>query len=699
MKSGQLIGTDKHGHGIEPLSYYWTAQMLSTPWIWLKGWDSMTSSFSEFEIADMMGLEESELESRCPPGSLADFVEGRSLEALLEEDYIHKNVARLAGVITLSPAEMRLLVFLCHADSCPALGECVRFFDGCGQRMLIGYLAGLLGVGTPELVKALQPDATLRATGMLSMRSGGWLMRMSLVELFTLDRELVELLHAPGIEARRLVEFFYQSASPSVLMMEDFVEIRGQIEMLVRLLGKASDAEREGINILIYGPPGTGKSQLARLLAEQLGWSLALVPETDKQGDSLPGSKRLARLNACQRLLKLDSRSLILFDEAEETLLSEHDGSLFFRSPRRNADKAVLTRTLEGNVRPVIWVANNIQMDPALLRRFTHILHLNNPGPVQRKRLVSQALENVTVGDVLRRQLLKLESLSPAMLRSSIDFADFAADTGADKEQLIAMSVNSRLEAMGSCHRVNMNEREPLHWREECLRASEDVGSLLAEIDPDQPVRLCLYGPPGTGKSAWAQQLAMRLGRPLMAIQASDLLDAYVGETEKQIASMFHHAERDGAVLVIDEADSFMSSRQHAQRSWEISQVNQFLASLERYEGIFVATTNMLERFDHAAMRRFDFVVRFDCLDINAATLLMRDVAASFSVVLPDDGVLSQMLAGLDSLTPGDFAVLHRQLQVRRMVPDASSMVSMLTRICSHKHPESAGKAGRVALH
>ena len=72
---------------------------------------------------------------------------------------------------------------------------------------------------------------------------------------------------------------------------------------------------------------------------------------------------------------------------------------------------------------------------------------------------------------------------------------------------------------------------------------------------------LCFYGPPGSGKTALAEHLAQALGRPLLVRQASDLLSKYLGETEQNMAAMFREAESEGALLLLDEADSFLQDR------------------------------------------------------------------------------------------------------------------------------------------
>ncbi|MGB2336153.1 MAG: ATP-binding protein, partial [Alcanivorax sp.] len=192
---------------------------------------------------------------------------------------------------------------------------------------------------------------------------------------------------------------------------------------------------------------------------------------------------------------------------------------------------------------------------------------------------------------------------------------------------------------------------------------------------------------------------AERIQRPLIVRQASDLLDMFVGGTEKHIAHAFEQAEREGAVLLIDEADSFIGSRHSAQHSWEVSHVNQFLASLEQFNGIFVATTNLLERVDEAAMRRFDFVVRFDCLDADGVLLLLKDLAEAYGIKLPSQKAQREMLEGMEQLTPGDFAAIYRRIRVLREPPDAAGLVDMLRDCLRYKKQPSQPIGFMASLH
>lgn len=110
---------------------------------------------------------------------------------------------------------------------------------------------------------------------------------------------------------------------------------------------------------------------------------------------------------------------------------------------------------------------------------------------------------------------------------------------------------------------------------------------------------LCFHGAPGTGKTALTEHIARALQRPLLIRQASDLVSKFLGETEQNMARMFEEAENEQAVLLLDEADSFLRSRQRAQL--QLSQVNEMLQGMERFAGILICTTNPFDELDEAA--------------------------------------------------------------------------------------------------
>jgi SpoVK/Ycf46/Vps4 family AAA+-type ATPase len=126
---------------------------------------------------------------------------------------------------------------------------------------------------------------------------------------------------------------------------------------------------------------------------------------------------------------------------------------------------------------------------------------------------------------------------------------------------------------------------------------------------------------------------------------------------------MFESAEQEQAVLLLDEADSFMRSRRRAERNYEVSEVNEMLQGMERFAGIFICTTNLFEDIDEAALRRFTFKIRFQPLTgAQRERMFIAEALAGDATRLSDEQ--RQRLAQLDQLAAGDFAAVRRQVDI-----------------------------------
>ena len=129
------------------------------------------------------------------------------------------------------------------------------------------------------------------------------------------------------------------------------------------------------------------------------------------------------------------------------------------------------------------------------------------------------------------------------------------------------------------------------------------------------------------------------------------------------MAKMFEEAETEQAVLLLDEADSFLRSRRRAERNYEVTEVNEMLQGMERFAGIFICTTNLFEDLDEAALRRFTFKIRFHPLTPEQRIrMFVAEALAGDATALT--GEQRQRLADLDQLVPGDFAAVQRQVQI-----------------------------------
>ena len=187
--------------------------------------------------------------------------------------------------------------------------------------------------------------------------------------------------------------------------------------------------------------------------------------------------------------------------------------------------------------------------------------------------------------------------------------------------------------------------------------------------------------------------LELQIALPLKVQRASDIISPYVGETEQNIALMFKQAHQEGALLLLDEADSFLRERQSAKNSWEVTAVNEMLTQMERHEGLFVCSTNLMDRLDAASLRRFALKIKFDYLKPEQRWQLFVAQAET----LPQQEVSCRaQLNRLNQLTPGDFATVRRQAALLNIPLTADELLQRLTLECRAKGESAHRQIGFV---
>jgi ATP-dependent 26S proteasome regulatory subunit len=119
------------------------------------------------------------------------------------------------------------------------------------------------------------------------------------------------------------------------------------------------------------------------------------------------------------------------------------------------------------------------------------------------------------------------------------------------------------------------------------------------------------YGPPGTGKSMLAEAIASYLGKKVLIVEFPKIMSRWLGETDRNISSIFESAKQDDCVVVIDEADALLYNRTYAVEEHDIRFVNEMLQQIERFSGVLILTSNMETLLDSALERRVCLKIKF----------------------------------------------------------------------------------------
>jgi len=126
----------------------------------------------------------------------------------------------------------------------------------------------------------------------------------------------------------------------------------------------------------------------------------------------------------------------------------------------------------------------------------------------------------------------------------------------------------------------------------------------LRQIEPFPRTALNFHGKPGTGKTLAAHAIASKINRPILVASYAQIESMYHGEGPKNVEAIFIAAERENALLFIDEADSLLSKRLTNVNQGSEQAINsmrsQLLICLERFRGVVIFSTNLVQNYDKA---------------------------------------------------------------------------------------------------
>ena len=568
-----------------------------------------------------------------------------------------KNIKQISKLMTLNPVEEQILEFCILLNQYDVLRDAARLLgNNLNSTQAKRALSIILNIPIKSVNSAFSSTSKFSKSSIVTINKSSVYCLNNKIEIIT-DSFADDMLNLDE-DISVMIKDAVRPCSTSSLKLKDYGHISKYIDILLPYLKNAIETKAKGVNILFYGLPGTGKTELAKTISQTLKTKLFEISYANEDDESIDGYQRLKAFKMAQALLS-NQNILLMYDEAED--IFDSNDSPF--TPKRQSDKAWLNRILETNTIPTIWITNNIySIDNAMVRRFDLSVEIPIPNKTKRAEIIKNYSNNLLDENSIKI-LAENENIAPALITRATKVV--SSINPQDKTKAFTQVLNNTLKAQGYKEIKEISEISlPNIYNPQFINTTTDLDSLTHGISKHQNARLCLYGPAGTGKSAYGKYIAQTLDKPLLLKKGSDLISKWVGDTEKNIANAFNEAKEEKAVLVFDEVDSFLSDRTNAQRSWEVTQVNEMLVQMENFDGIFIATTNLMNNLDQASLRRFDLKLEFSYLKPEQSWKMFLSYCKDLKLAKPSSSLKSSV-ENLKYLTPGDFAAVVRQNRFR----------------------------------
>src|SRR6056297_3059481 len=533
-------------------------------------------------------------------------------------------------------------------------------------------------------VTQTDPDGTVRVTGDTDVN-------VSLAGLADATTTPAEVASADD-EAAEITGATYEDIGG----LDD--ELRRVREMIELPLANPEIFRRLGIDppkgVLLYGPPGTGKTLIAKAVAN----------EVDAHFISVSGPEIMSKYKgeSEERLREIfedaaeNAPAIVFFDEID-SLGGKRDDESDVEN-RLVAQMLSLMDGLEsrGDV-VVIGATNRVDaIDPALRRggRFDREIEIGAPDESGRREILDVHTRGMPLTDDvdLDRLAATTHGFVGADLHALVTEAAMAAlrrsrDEGADDRELLDVTVSRE------DFNTGMASVDPSAMREFVAEAPtvsfDDVGgldeakqtlveavewplayaNLFEATNTDPPSGVLLHGPPGTGKTLLARALAGESDVNFIHVAGPELLDRYVGESEKAVREVFDRARQAApSIVFFDEIDALAAQRGE---SHEVTErvVSQLLTELdgltENPNLVVLAATNRREAIDPALLRpgRLESHIEVPAPDEDARRKILAVHAGEKP--LDDDVDLDDLAAELEGYTGADLEALVRNASMR----------------------------------
>jgi hypothetical protein len=373
-------------------------------------------------------------------------------------------------------------------------------------------------------------------------------------------------------------------------------------------------AERRRV-IPVCGAPGAALAEAAAAHAARAGLAL-LQTAADPAADGLRAAMTLAWLRGAA--LYLPAAALLPADGHEHALPALPLPLLPLTLYVGSHDRAALRRLGEGTL-PAVEV----------------------PPPAFAERLAAwqQALPSAARRPVLAELARRFRCETAAIARITAELATLGREPTTD-ELLAAARADFDLGALAQpvTPRFALDELmlPPAQTRQvhEVVAAMRNLGRVhhewgTARAWNEGGLAALFAGPPGTGKTMASEAIAHALQLPLFRIDLSQVVDKYIGETEKNLKRLFDAADAADAILFFDEADALFGKRtevKDAHDRYANLEISYLLERMERFKGLAILATNRRKDLDEAFLRRLRFVIEFPLPGADERARIWRSV-------------------------------------------------------------------------
>ncbi|MFB6165439.1 MAG: CDC48 family AAA ATPase [Haloarculaceae archaeon] len=483
-------------------------------------------------------------------------------------------------------------------------------------------------------------------------------------------------------------------------------------EMIELPLSEPDLFRRLGIDppkgVLLYGPPGTGKTLIARAVANEVDAHFQTIsgPEivSKYKGESEEQLREAFRTAA-------ENAPAILFVDELDSIAGTRDADADMEN-RVVAQLLTLLDGLEDRGQVIVIGATNRvdAIDPALRRggRFDREIEIGVPDEGGRREILDVHTRGMPLADdvdldwiagrthgfvgadlhslVTEAAMVALRRTreDPVVTRADFEAALATVDPSAMREY-VAESPEVTFDDVGGLAAAKAKLREAVEW-------PLTYRALFDATDTEPPSGILLYGPPGTGKTLLARALAGETDVNFIHVAGPELLDKYVGESEKAVREVFDRARQAApSIVFFDEIDAVAGRRGEGHEATE-RVVSQLLTELdglaENPSLVVVAATNRIDALDPALLRPGRLEEHVEVPEPDAAA--RREILAVHARDKPlaEDVDLDDLASETEGYTGAELAALVREASMRAIRQFAAE----------HDPEEARERAGEVRI-